>query len=217
LLIVVLACAIAVGGGVLAWRWSSTPQAANTAPPPVAAAENPSTPPRAAPAASPPARPRAGRLLSFEEAVRELDLVRPARLKAAEDFTVKLADGGSFRLSEQRGKVVMINFWATWCPPCREEMPAMEQLWQQHGADGFVLLAVSVDAQPNVVTAFLRNHRLTFATGLDPKMDLANTYGVRALPSSFIIDRDGKLAALALGPRTWDNEAAHSLVERLRR
>jgi peroxiredoxin len=96
-------------------------------------------------------------------------------------------------------------------------MPAMEQLWQQHGADGFVLLAVSVDAQPNVVTAFLRNHRLTFATGLDPKMDLANTYGVRALPSSFIIDRDGKLAALALGPRTWDNEAAHSLVERLRR
>lgn len=93
----------------------------------------------------------------------------------------------------------------------------MERLWQQHKDNGFVLLAVSVDAQPAVVAPFLKNHQLTFATGLDPKMDLANSYGVRALPSSFILDRDGNLAALALGPRTWDNEAAHSLVERLQR
>jgi peroxiredoxin len=212
-LIVVLTAAISVGVGVLLWRWSSTPPAAQVATPalPAAPAPTPASP------ASAPARPRAGRVLTFEDAVRELDLIRPARLKAAEDFTVKLADGGSFRLSEQRGKAVLINFWATWCPPCLEEMPAMERLWRQHKDDGFVLLAVSVDAQPTVVTTFVRNHRLTFATGLDPKMDLANSYGVRALPSSFLIDRDGKLAALALGPRTWDGDAAHSLVERLRR
>jgi peroxiredoxin len=156
-------------------------------------------------------------VLSLDDAVRELDLIRPARQRAAEDFTVKLADGGSFRLADQRGKVVLLNFWATWCPPCLEEMPAMERLWRQHQADGFVLLAVSVDAQPRVVPPFLRDHRLTFAVGLDSKMDLANAYGVRALPSSFVVDRLGYLAALALGPRAWDNDAAHSLVEGLLR
>ncbi len=133
---------------------------------------------------------RKGRVLSVADAVKELDLIRPSRQKLAEDFTLPLVGGDKFRLSAQRGKVVLINFWATWCPPCREEMPAMERLWQ---------------------------HKLAFPVGLDPRMDLANTYGVRALPSSFIVDRNGNLIALALGPRAWDNDASHSLVEGLLR
>jgi cytochrome c biogenesis protein CcmG, thiol:disulfide interchange protein DsbE len=170
--------------------------------PAVASTEAPS---RAAGTA--PARP------ILDEAVRELDLVRPTRLKRAEDFTVALLRGEPLKLSEQRGKPVMINFWATWCAPCREEMPAIERLYRRHREHGFVLLAVSVDADAALVRPFLEQHKLTFPVALDSKMSLANAYSVRALPSSFLVDRNGNLAALALGPRAWDNRVAHALVE----
>jgi peroxiredoxin len=77
------------------------------------------------------------------------------------------------------------------------------------------MLAVTVDANPKLVAPFLERHGLTFIAGLDSKMEVAQKYGVRALPSSFLIDREGRLAALAIGPRTWDNVAAHALIERL--
>jgi peroxiredoxin len=174
--------------------------------------------PAAAPGAvSQPSRPGSGTGLSLTEAMKELDLVRPSRTKLAEDFTVKTPAGGTFRLSEHRGKVVMINFWATWCPPCLEEMPAMERLHRRHKDGGFTLVAVSVDTDPAKVGPFLTSHRLTFPVGLDPRMDIANAYAVRALPSSFIVGRDGNLAALAIGPRHWDSTAAHSLVQGMAR
>jgi peroxiredoxin len=158
---------------------------------------------------------RAGRRLSLDAALRELDLIRPGQQKAAQDFTAPLLAGSRFRLREHRGKVVLLNFWATWCPPCREEMPAMERLWLQHRDGGFLLVAVSLDSDPQLVKPFVTEHRLTFPIALDPKLEVANLYGIRALPASFIVDRGGRVAALALGPRAWDNDAAHSLVEEL--
>ncbi len=154
-----------------------------------------------------------GHVSGVDEAVRELDLIRPARPKQASDFNVSLLGGETLRLKGQRGKPVLVNFWATWCGPCREEMPAMERLYAKHRQRGFVLLAVSVDTDAALVRPFLERYKLTFPVALDAKMDLANAYGVRALPASFLIDRDGYLAALALGPRAWDNRAAHALVE----
>ena len=179
-----------------------------SAPPPV----RPAAAPSASPAATP-AKARAGKVLPLEAALKELDLIRPARAKLAEDFTLATSGGGKVRLQEHRGKVVMVNFWATWCPPCLEEMPAMERLYRKHKDAGFTLVAISVDADPKKVKPFVSEHKLTMPIGVDPKMDLANIYGVRALPSSFMIGRDGNLAALAIGPRPWDNDAAHSLVE----
>ena len=167
-------------------------------------------PARQAPASA--AGDRAG-LATLESAMKTLALIRPSPPKLAEDFTLKTPDGRLIRLSEQRGKVVFINFWATWCPPCREEMPAMERLFQRTKKDGLVMLAVSVDADPKAITPFLEEQRFTFTVGLDPKMELANTYSVRALPASFIVDRQGHLAALALGPREWDSAASQALVE----
>jgi len=149
----------------------------------------------------------------IDEAARELDLIRPARPKQASDFSVSLLGGQTLELKGQRGKPMLINFWATWCAPCREEMPAMERLYVKHRERGFVLLAVSVDTDAALVKPFLEKYRLTFPVALDARMDLANTYGVRALPASFLIDRHGYLTALALGPRAWDNRAAHALVE----
>ena len=168
-----------------------------------------------APPASTPRAARTGRVLDLDAAIRELDLIRPARQKVAEDFSLRTPDGGTFRLSDHRGKVVLVNFWATWCPPCREEMPAMERLYRQHKDHGLVLVAVSLDADPALVPPYLKASKLTFPVALDPKAEAANKYGVRALPSSFVVDRRGTMIALALGPRVWDNDAAHSLVEAL--
>jgi len=171
--------------------------------------------PAAAPAAPPPAKGRGGRVLSVADAVKDLDLIRPARTKLAEDFTLATPDGNRFRLHDHRGRVVFINFWATWCPPCREEMPAMERLYQQHRETGFVMVAVSADTNAKNVPAFVKEQKLSFSVALDPQLEVANVYGVRALPSSFIVDKNGELVALALGPRAWDTDAAHSLIEGL--
>ena len=161
------------------------------------------------------ARPRTGQVYSLEEAIKRLDLIKPARQKIADDFTLPTPAGGTFKLSDHRGKVVLINFWATWCPPCLQEMPAMERLYRQHKDAGFEMVAVSVDTDPAKVKPFLAAHKFTFWVVMDAPMALANTYGVRALPSSFIVDRKGTLAALAIGPRHWENAASHSLVEAL--
>jgi peroxiredoxin len=163
------------------------------------------------------AQPRPGRVLALPDAIRELDLIKPARTKRAEDFSLNTPGSGKFRLFDHRGHVVLINFWATWCPPCLEEMPAMERLYRQHRDGGFTLVAVSVDADSKLVAPFVTARKFSFPVALDPSMNMANTYGVRALPSSFIVARDGTLAALAIGPRHWDNDAAHSLIEGLAR
>jgi peroxiredoxin len=155
--------------------------------------------------------------LSVDEALRRLDLIKPARQKAADDFTLPTLDGGTFRLADQRGKVVLVNFWATWCPPCLEEMPAMQRLWARHKDAGFVLVAVSLDADSKKVPPFVKAHGLAFSIALDPKMEVADKYGVRALPSSFVVDRQGTMTGLALGPRHWDDANAHGLVQAMLR
>ena len=174
------------------------------------------TPPTSATPAAP--RPtRGGRIIDVDVALKELELIRPVKIKPAGDFSLPMPDGTTFRLANHHGKMVFVNFWATWCEPCKEEIPAMERLWLRHKDQGFVMVGVSLDSNPKVVPPFVAQHKVTFPIALDPKMDVANTYGVRALPTSFIIDRDGRMTALALGPRPWDNAAAHALVEGLTR
>jgi peroxiredoxin len=155
---------------------------------------------------------------ALDAALKALDLVQPPGPPgAARDFTVPRLGGGTFRLSEQRGKTVLVNFWASWCPPCLAEMPAMERLWRQLKDDSLVIVAVSLDPDPSIVPAFIEDRGVTFPVGLDPNMAVASIYGVRALPATFVIDRRGGLTALALGPRAWDTRAAHALVEALGR
>ena len=205
-----LAVALVVAAGGLTLRAPQAPSLESVLSVPLAAASEKAVAPTGARAAT-------ARTFSVDEAMRELDLIRPSRPKLADDFTIPTADGKSFKLSAHRGRPILINFWATWCPPCLEEMPAMERLWRAQKEAGFVMLAVAVDSNPKLIAPFLERHGLTFVVGLDTKMELANAYGVRALPSSFVVDREGKLAGLAIGPRTWDNTAAHALFERLAR
>ncbi len=159
-----------------------------------------------------PARVRA------DDPFKALALTRPKQPLTAHDFTVPGLTAASIRLSDFRGKVVLLNFWATWCSPCRVEMPAMERLYQRHKTEGFAVLGISVDRQgAAVVTPFAKSFKLTFPIGLDPRMDVAGSYGVVGLPSTFLISRTGSIVAIAVGAREWNGAAAHAMVETLLR
>jgi peroxiredoxin len=151
------------------------------------------------------------------DAFKELDLLRPGRATAAIDFTVPDLTGSPLRLADFKGKVVLLNFWATWCPPCKEEMPSMERLYRRYKEHGFTIVAISIDTNTAAVAPFVKRFKLTFPIGLDPKTTVANQYSVRALPATFLIDRRGTVAAVAIGPRDWDGKAGHAAIESLLR
>ena len=147
-----------------------------------------------------------------------LQLFRPKRQAMAPDFTVPGLGSSLIRLRDFKGQVVFLNFWATWCPPCREEMPSMERLYRRFKPRGFTILALSIDSKAEAVVApFVRSFGLTFPVGLDPKMTVATEYRMAALPTSILIDRGGAIVAVALGPRDWDSSAARQVIEKLLR
>jgi peroxiredoxin len=147
-----------------------------------------------------------------------LGLIRPKPAQPARDFQVATLDQRSLRLSDLRGKVVFLNFWATWCKPCEAEMPSMERLWQRYRDRGLVVLAVSADADgQGAVGPFVARHKLTFPVGLDPKMEVSALYQVWALPSTFIVDRQGNRVLFANGPREWDGKASVAVFDALLR
>ncbi len=153
-----------------------------------------------------------------EDPAVALGLIRPKPAQAAKEFEVRALDNKTLRLSDFKGQVIFLNFWATWCKPCEEEMPAMQRLYQEYKAKGFAVLAISADAEGAVVvTPFVKKHKLTFPIGLDPKLNVSALYGVWAVPSTFIIDRQGKRILFANGPRTWDGKASRTLFESLLR
>jgi len=145
-----------------------------------------------------------------------LQLFRPKRQAMAPDFTVLGLRASLIRLRDFKGQVIVLNFWATWCPPCREEMPSMERLYRRFKSKGFTILALSIDSRgEEVVGPFVKSFGLTFPVGLDPKMTVAGEYRMAGLPTSILIDRGGTIAAVAAGPRHWDSPAAHQVVETL--
>lgn len=147
-----------------------------------------------------------------------LDLIRPRTASPAPDFTVPRLGAGSIALEALRGRLVFLNFWATWCPPCKREMPSMERLYRRYRDRGLAVVAISIDSGGvEGVAAFVKRLGLTFPIGLDPTVEVANRYRVRALPSSFLIDRRGDTVAVALGPRDWDGDAARAVVDSLLR
>jgi peroxiredoxin len=123
----------------------------------------------------------------------------------APDFSVADVAGKTVRLSALRGKVVLVNVWTTWCPPCREEMPSMERLYQQLAGPDFELLAVSQDEGGiEAVRRFAQDMGVTFPVLYDPDREVGTRYGVWGYPETFVIDRAGYVAERVIGPRNWD-------------
>ncbi len=116
----------------------------------------------------------------------------------APDFALTPLDGASISLSQQRGKIVLINFWATWCPPCRAEMPEINAVAQAH-PDQLIVLAINNAEEEARVRQFVSEFQLTFPILLDPDGSVANKYAVLGLPTSFFVDREGIVRAANIG------------------
>jgi cytochrome c biogenesis protein CcmG, thiol:disulfide interchange protein DsbE len=143
----------------------------------------------------------------------------------APDFTVHDMAGKQVSLSDLRGQVVLLNIWATWCEPCRQEMPSMQRLNQKLAPEGLRIVAVSIDAASSKpdenghaggdVAAFVREFGLTFPVWLDPAGDIQQLYRTTGVPESFVISRDGTIMKKVIGATEWDTPDKVELVRRL--
>jgi peroxiredoxin len=136
---------------------------------------------------------------------------------AAPDFQLTDLQGREITLAAQRGRVVFVNFWATWCPPCRDEAPSLQRLYDQLGSESFEILAVSIDAPSaqGEVAEFSREFGLTFPVLLDPNKGAHRAYGVTGVPETYMIDPQGRLVERFIGPRDWDDPRYVRTVRRL--
>ncbi|MEZ4278133.1 MAG: TlpA disulfide reductase family protein [Myxococcota bacterium] len=132
--------------------------------------------------------------------------------RLAEASQVVGAEGDRISLDSLAGRVVLVNFWATWCEPCEQEMPAMERLYRALPRDRFELLAVSIDDEPGKVADFAARYALTFPVLLDPGKQVAERYQTMGVPESILVDRNGRVVERYVGPREWD---APEYVERI--
>jgi peroxiredoxin len=120
---------------------------------------------------------------------------------AAPDFTLKTPTGETYTLSELHGQAALVNLWATWCPPCRAEMPTIEKMYKEYKDQGFIVLAIDMTYQDNPanVVPFMQEYGLTFPILLEETGDIASLYQLRSLPSSYFIDRAGVIQEVVIG------------------
>ena len=133
----------------------------------------------------------------------------------APDFTLKDIKGKQVTLKNLKGRVVFLNFWTTWCPPCRVEMPSMERLYQELKDKGLVMLAVDMQESEKLVKKFFKEFNLSFTALLDLDGDISFLYGIRGIPITYIIDREGKIIGKAVGPRDWSSQESVQLFQTL--
>jgi peroxiredoxin len=136
----------------------------------------------------------------------------------APDFTLRTLDGDKLRLGEQRGRVVLVNFWATWCGPCRQEMPHLNKLYEKYKASGFVLLGVNVDDDTRQAAGVANKLGVKFPVLPDADKRVSRQYDLSAMPSTVLIDRDGKVRYLHRGYQsgyedTYDKQIRELLKE----
>ena len=133
----------------------------------------------------------------------------------APDFTLKSAEGRNLRLQEQRGQVVLVNFWASWCGPCKQEMPHLNRLYDKYRASGFTLLAVNIDDDARHGAATATKWGLKFPVLLDAEKSVTKLYDLGAMPSTVLIDRDGRVRYLHRGYREGVEEAYERQIREL--
>jgi len=120
----------------------------------------------------------------------------------APPFTLQLYDGGQFSLADHRGHVVVVNFWASWCPPCREEAPVLERVWRRYKDKGVMFVGVGyLDTEPEAL-AYIEEFDLTYPNGPDIGTKISRAYRIRGVPETFFVDQEGEIAQIKIGPLT---------------
>ena len=153
--------------------------------------------------------------LETDRLLRDMGVTKVPNLAPPVDFNLLDINGNKIVLSGLKGKIVFLNFWATWCSPCREEMPSMQKLYARFKDKDFAMVAVSLNEPASAVKNFFKDYNLTFTALLDSDGELMSPYGIRGIPNTFIIDRDGTIIGKAFGPRKWDDQKAIALFDHL--
>lgn len=146
---------------------------------------------------------------------KTLGMERPSQETFAIDFTLPDLKGRKVRLKDLRGQVIFLNFWATWCVPCRAEMPAMEKLYREFKDKGLIILALNYREGPEQIKPFVDELQLTFPILLDRDGKVSDRYKVFGLPTSHLLGRRGEVLGTAVGPRDWASEEAKALIRSL--
>jgi len=133
----------------------------------------------------------------------------------APDFSLTDIDGRQHRLGDYRGRVVIVNFWATWCPPCREEMPSMQRAWERIRDEGIVMLGINLGEDEDAIFEFTAGYPVDFPLLMDRDSSVIRAWGVRGLPTTFVIDPRGRIRYRAVGGRAWDDAALLARVRAL--
>ena len=145
-----------------------------------------------------------------------MGITRPDHVLAAHNFKLATLDGKHVSLNDYRGKVVLLNFWATWCAPCRKEMPSIQTLWARYKARDLVVLAVSEDdGEREKITRFISKIKVNFPILLDHDFKIADSYMLPGLPTTYLIGRDGTIAATVVGTQDWSRREAQALIQYL--
>jgi peroxiredoxin len=131
------------------------------------------------------------------------------------EISLSTPEGKKISLKEFRGKLVLLNFWASWCAPCREEMPAMEKLYQEYKDKNFSVFAIAVNDSKTDAVNFLKEHKITYPIALDPEAKVGQEYGAWGLPVTYLIGPKGEGLARGWGPADWHRAAARKLIKDL--
>jgi len=136
--------------------------------------------------------------------------------KKAPDFCLEGLNGEKIQLKALRGKIIFLNFWATWCGPCKEEMPSMEALHQHYKENEFLFLTISVDyGGPEPVRKFIEKHRYRFPVLFDPAGKTLDLFEITKIPATLIIDKKGEMIGRVIGPRNWRSPEVFSLIDQM--
>ncbi len=150
-----------------------------------------------------------------EQMMLDFGVQLPKQRKPAPEFTLQKLGGGEVSLADFRGKVILLHFWATWCVPCRHEMPLLHAL-EKSGIDDFRILCVNVDrGNQDTVKTFIDEVTPHFHTLLDPDGAVRNRYAVRGLPTSYLIGRNGEIIGRMIGERDWSSPAMNEMLRLL--
>ena len=141
--------------------------------------------------------------------------IEPVEKTLAPDFLLKDLHGTTVRLHDLKGKVILLNFWATWCPSCRLEMPSMESLHKEFSSQGLAVLALANRESAEDVRSFYKEHNLTFPALLDENAEAAELYQTWSLPTTFLINKRGYVVGKVIGYRDWHSEQSKALFDQL--
>jgi len=153
--------------------------------------------------------------MALDRLLSKMDVIKVPPDDDPVKIDLKDMNGNNISLSDFRGKIVFLNFWTTWCPTCRIEMPSMEKLHQKFKDGDFAMVTINLQESASEVKAFFKIFNLTFTALMDSTGEVGASFGIRAIPTTYILNKTGRMIGRVSGPREWDSKASIALFEKL--